>query len=176
MSLFASGHPHAPPPRPVVAVGAVVIDRSGLHPSVLLVKRGRPPAEGSWSLPGGKVEGGERLAEALRREIAEETGLFVRPGPLLAVAEIIDEAHHYVVLDYLCLVEGGSLHAGDDAREAMFVAVPELPSFDVTDSVSEVVARAVAMLSGEPLAPQDEDAISDEPTVTDDETNVELPP
>jgi len=172
---FITGHPHAPRPSPVVGVGAVVIDRAGLHPSVLLVKRGRPPAEGTWSLPGGRVEGGERLSEAVRREIAEETGLFVIPGPLLAVAEIIDEAHHYVVLDYLCHVEGGSLHAGDDAREATFVALPNLAVYGVTAAVADVIDRALALLSGAPSPPAEEDEITDEPTLNDDETKVEPP-
>lgn len=165
-SRFGSTPPHAPHPPPIVGVGGVVIDRAGAHPSVLLVKRGRPPGEGTWSLPGGKVNGGERLAEALRREIVEETGLLVNQGPLVAVAEILTEAHHYVVLDYLCSVEGGQLHAGDDARETVFVAVPDLPSYGVTGAVAEAVDRALAILEGMPL---DDGAITDEPTENDDE-------
>lgn len=161
---------------PVVGVGAVVIDPSGLHPSVLLVQRGRPPREGAWSLPGGRVEGGERLAEAVRREIAEETGLFVLPGPLVAVVEIVEEHHHYVVLDYLCQVESGELRAGDDARDARFVSVPELPSYGVSEAVADVVARALTMLSL-PAGPTPvEDEIADDPTVNDDDTGEDAPP
>src|SRR5262245_60272855 len=100
---------------PVIAVGGVVIDRSGAEPRVLLVKRARPPRAGGYSLPGGRVERGERLAFALKREMLEETGLEVRVGPLVEVVEIIDEAHHFVVLDYLCEAVGGALRAGDDA-------------------------------------------------------------
>jgi 8-oxo-dGTP diphosphatase len=130
-----------PVPAPVLAAGAVVLDHAA--GTVLLVKRGRPPGQGEWSLPGGRVEHGERLAEALRREIAEETGLRVRPGPLLAVAEIIDGAHHFVVLDYLCEVAGGTLEAGDDALEAAFFAIEDLRGLGVTDAIRDVVARAL---------------------------------
>lgn len=165
-----SSHAATPPAAPVLGVGAVVLDLSGAHASVLLVKRGRPPREGSWSLPGGRVERGERLADALRREIVEETGLFVRPGPLLAVVEIIDEAFHYVVLDYLCEVEGGDFHAGDDAAAAAFVAIPQLDAYGVTPAVKDVVDRALGLVLGGRASGGDpgEDPI-DEPTFADDE-------
>lgn len=136
------------PRPPALAVGAVVLcDRAGAGPNVLLVKRGRPPRQGGWSLPGGRVEPGERLADALRREIVEETGLHVRPGPLVAVVEIIDGEHHYVVLDYLCKAQGGELQPGDDALEAAFVPVEQLPEMGVTDAVRDVVSRALGMAS-----------------------------
>lgn len=130
---------------PRVAVGAVVLDGGGEGARVLLIKRGRPPSRGSWSLPGGRVEWGEALGEALRREIAEETGLVVRVGPLVEVVELIDEAHHYVVLDHLCEVVGGELHAGDDAAEAAFVPVADLPALGTTEAVRRVVARALEL-------------------------------
>ena len=85
---------------PRVAVGGVVLDPGGDGPRVLLVRRGRPPGEGRWSLPGGRVEPGERLAAAVVRELLEETGLVVEVGPLVEVAEILDPPHHYVILDY----------------------------------------------------------------------------
>lgn len=135
------------PVAPVLAVGAVVLDRSGPEVSVLLVKRGRPPRKGGWSLPGGRVERGEGLADALRREMAEETGLDVRVGPLVAVVEIIDEAHHYVVLDYLCARAGGALRPGDDAAEAAFVPVNAISALGVTGAVRDVVAKALAIAS-----------------------------
>jgi 8-oxo-dGTP diphosphatase len=140
--------PAADPRAPVVAVGAVVLDRSGQTPRVLLVKRGRPPLQGAWSLPGGRVELGEPLAAAVRREIAEETGLFVRVGALLAVVEILDADHHYVVLDYHCEVEHGALGAGDDAVDAAFVALTELAERGVTEAVHDVVKKAMALAEG----------------------------
>jgi ADP-ribose pyrophosphatase YjhB (NUDIX family) len=162
---------------PVLGVGAVILDRSGAHPSVLLVKRGRPPREGSWSLPGGRVERGERLAEALRREIVEETGLFVHPGPLLAVVEIIDETYHYVVLDYLCDVLGGDFHAGDDAAAATFVAIPELATFGVTPAVRDVIDRALALVetptTPPPAGDEPIDEPLDEPTFSDEATTAD---
>jgi ADP-ribose pyrophosphatase YjhB (NUDIX family) len=130
---------------PVIGVGGVVIDRAPEGPRVLLIQRKKPPRAGGWSLPGGRVERGERLADALRREMAEETGLVVRPGALVAVVEIVDEAHHFVVLDYLCEMEGGALRAGDDAADAAFVPVSELRALGVTDAVLDVVSRALAM-------------------------------
>ena len=104
--------------------------------------------EGRFSLPGGRVEPGERLAEALAREILEETGAAVRIGPLVEVVEIIDEAYHYVILDYACELLGGELRAGDDASEALLVPVAELGPYEVTEAVARVVEKAIAMTGG----------------------------
>ena len=159
------------PPRPaapVIGVGGVMLDRSGPEPSVILVKRGRAPRAGSWSLPGGRVEHGERLVEAVRREVLEETGLLVRPGPLVMVVELIDDAFHYVVLDYLCEVDGGSLRAGDDAADVAMVPVSELALYGVTPAVMDVVERALAMDFGRDTLLPPEDAPLDETTFSDD--------
>lgn len=130
------------PRTPRVAVGAVVLAGDAAAPSVLLVKRRNPPLPGAWSLPGGRVEVGEALHAAVQREVGEETGLVVRVGELVEVVEIIDEAHHYVILDYLCEIEGGALRPGDDALEAAFVEVGALTARQVTTAVHQVVARA----------------------------------
>lgn len=131
--------------RPVVAVGGIVIDRSAGEPRVILIKRGRAPSAGRWSLPGGRVEPGERLLDALARELHEEVGIFVKIGPLVAVVEVIDPPYHYVILDYLCEPLGGDLRAGDDAIEAALVPVSELAVYGVTDLVADAVTKALAM-------------------------------
>jgi 8-oxo-dGTP diphosphatase len=107
-----------------LCVGAVVVADGRL----LLVRRGRPPGLGQWSVPGGRVEAGERLADAVVRETVEETGIEVACGDLLGWVERIDEQHHFVILDFACEVVGGSDPvAGDDASEARWVPLGEVP-------------------------------------------------
>ncbi len=104
------------PSAPLVGVGAVIVHQG----RVLLVKRGTEPAKGKWSIPGGLIELGESLTDALVREVREETGLTVEPVQLV---ELLDRIHrdgeriryHYVIADYLCRVAGGSLKAASDA-------------------------------------------------------------
>jgi ADP-ribose pyrophosphatase YjhB (NUDIX family) len=129
------------PPR--LAVGGVLVEGAGPTARALLVKRGRPPGEGRWSLPGGRVEAGERLAAALVREMREETGLDVEVGPLVLIAELIDpDGPHFVVLDYACTRVGGTLAAGDDAAAVELVPVSELAARGASDLVREAVAKA----------------------------------
>jgi len=130
--------------KPVVAVGGVLI-RDGC---VLLVRRGKEPMKGRWSIPGGAVESGERLAEALEREMREETGLQVRAGELLEIVESIfrnaagDVEYHYVIHDYACEVTGGELRAGGDAAEVAQVAPADLSRYGLTESASRVIGKA----------------------------------
>lgn len=128
-----------------VAVGAVVLDPRAEGTFVLLARRNNPPRVGQWSLPGGKVERGETLTAALAREVLEECGLVVAVGPLVEVVEIIDERAHYVILDYVCAVASGELRAGDDASEVCWAPVSELASYEVTEAVARVVAKALSL-------------------------------
>ena len=111
------------PPRPILGIGAIIIE-SG---RVLLVERGREPLKGYWSLPGGVLEVGEKLADGLRREVFEETGLAIEPLSVVEIFERImrDAAgvaeYHYVLIDYLCRVMGGALHPGDDVSKTVSV-------------------------------------------------------
>ena len=121
----------APPQsRPEVAVGAVVVHDGHL----LLIRRGRGPAMGQWSVPGGRVEWGETLAQAVEREVAEETGLAVRCGPFVGWVERLGPGHHYVIMDFRAEVVGEldvNLRPGDDAAEAAWVPLEEVPSVDL---------------------------------------------
>lgn len=139
--------------RPVLAVGGIVFDGAG---RLLVIRRGRPPGAGLYTIPGGKVEPGETLAVACAREVREETGLEVEVGPLVELVEKIGRedgggddggplAYHFVIADYLCALRGGALVAGGDAAEARFVERAELDVLPVTEALRPVVDRALAM-------------------------------
>lgn len=131
----------APAPAPVVGVAAIIFDAQG---RVLLVERGRPPAVGQWTVPGGKLEPGETLAQGVAREVREETGLVVEVGALACVVERIADDHHFVILDYVARVIGGALAPGSDAPAARFVSHDELGALPLTEGLVEVLARARA--------------------------------
>jgi 8-oxo-dGTP diphosphatase len=123
------------------AVSAVIFDHDG---RVLLVERGEPPGQGLWTVPGGKVEPGELLEAAVRREVREETGLVVAVGPLVTVVERFDltAGYHYVILDYLATVQGGQLAAGSDARQVGFCDEAELDRRPLTAGLRPVIEEA----------------------------------
>ena len=127
-----------------MGVGAVIFRGE----EVLLVRRGQEPALDSWSLPGGLVELGETLEEAIGREVAEETGLRVVILGVAAVLERIfrDEAggipYHYVLVDFLCDWAGGELAPGSDITAAQFVAPGDLAKFDLPAFTVDVIRRA----------------------------------
>jgi len=126
--------------HPVVGVGAVLIHEG----KVLLIQRAKEPLRGRWIIPGGTVEVGETLEEALVREVAEETGLTVTPGHLLGVFDRIERRDgavdfHYVIVDYLCRYVSGDLRAGSDALAARFATLAELPELDLPDKALQVV-------------------------------------
>ncbi|MBI2528535.1 MAG: NUDIX hydrolase [Candidatus Rokubacteria bacterium] len=141
------------PDAPRVGVGAVVLD----GPRVLLVQRGRPPGEGKWSIPGGLVHLGERLEDAVMREVEEECGVRVA---LLGVCGVIDRVvydeaagaparpairYHWVIIDYAARVAGGRLEVGSDAADARWVPVAELDRYDTTAGIADMVRRAVGV-------------------------------
>jgi mutator protein MutT len=115
-----------------VGVGAVILDDEG---RLLCVKRGRAPAMGRWSLPGGRIEAGETAAEAVAREVFEETGLQVQVGDLIGHVDIIGEDRHYVVLDFAATVVGGIPEAGDDAAEVAWLTRRDLDTRRTTDQL-----------------------------------------
>jgi ADP-ribose pyrophosphatase YjhB (NUDIX family) len=117
-----------------------VILRGG---EVLLVKRGREPFKGFWSLPGGVVETGELLKDAVCREMREETGLEVEPLEVVEVFESISPEFHFVVIDYVCRVTGGTLQAADDVTEARWFPCRELPDH-LTAGAAGVIEKALA--------------------------------
>jgi 8-oxo-dGTP diphosphatase len=139
------------PARPIVGVGAVVVDGN----RVLLVRRANEPLKGEWSLPGGAVEAGEKLRAAVVREVREETGLDVEPGPIVDVLDRIRldpegrARYHYVLIDFLCRVTGGILCCDTDADDAAWVDVTSLDAYHVSESAVAVVRKAVGMLGTE---------------------------
>ena len=126
-------------PRP--AVGVFVFDSDG---RVLLIERGRAPAKGLWSVPGGKVEWGEAVVDACRREVLEETGVEIAVGPLVTWIERMDDAHHYVILDFVATPTrpAGVPVPGDDAAQARWLTQAELERLPLTAGLLPVLAKA----------------------------------
>ena len=114
---------------PQLAVGAVAV----VDGRLLLVRRGHGPAAGEWSVPGGRVEGGEPVVAAVVREVAEETGLEVVVDDLLGWVERFDDREHFVILDFTVTVlePDAPLQAGDDAAEAAWVPVADLDGYQL---------------------------------------------
>lgn len=125
-------------------VGALIVEGD----RILLVERGREPLKGWWSLPGGCVEPGETLDAAVRREVLEETGLVIEPVEVLEIFERImrDEEgraeYHYILVDYICSVTGGVLHADDDARRVEWIARGDLARYRITEGTLPVIEKA----------------------------------
>src|SRR5271165_4612634 len=161
------------PKRPLVGVGALIIDGD----RILLVERGQEPLKGWWSLPGGLLELGEKLTDAICREVLEETGLIVEPVAFHEIFERIipgkapdqpgkapdqpgkapdqpgkapdqtgDPEYHYVLIDYVCRVTGGSLAAASDASRAVWIPRQELNRYGITEGTLAVIERAFGKL------------------------------
>ena len=129
------------PARPILGVGALIFQQD----EVLLVERGREPLRGQWSLPGGAVETGERLEDAIAREVREETGLEVTPVQVALIFERImrdadgNAEYHYVLIDYLCQIHGGALCAGDDSNCARWFRINDLDQLSLTEGTLNVI-------------------------------------
>jgi len=135
------------PSRPILGVAGLVFEGR----SALLIKRGKEPGLGRWSIPGGAVRVGETLTQALVREMAEEVGLEVEVGPLVEVIERIYPdpegrvLYHYVVLDYLCFPGPGRLRPGSDAVEARYVHQDEWPAYGLPSITVRVLNQGLAL-------------------------------
>ena len=134
------------PNRPLVGVGVVVIkDRR-----VLLIRRGKSPRAGAWSLPGGRQRLGETVREAARRELREETGVEAEVTELLDVVDSIthDDAgaivYHYTLVDFLAEWRAGEARAGGDAAEAIWVGVEDLAPFELWDETLRLIRLGLA--------------------------------
>lgn len=131
------------PKHPLVGVGALIYERD----RILMAERGGEPLKGWWSIPGGLVETGESLDEAIRREVREETGLRVKPLGVLKIFErVIRDAqgapeYHYVLIDYVCRVTGGALRAGDDVSRAEWVRRRDLKDLRITEGTLAVIEK-----------------------------------
>lgn len=132
------------PDHPIVGVGGIIFRGD----EVLLIKRGKEPGLGQWSIPGGVVRAGETLKDAVVREVLEETHLEVE---VLALAKVLERifrdpdgrvAYHYVLVDFLCRLVKGALQPDSDAREACFVPLRDLASFKIVPATLEVIRRA----------------------------------
>ena len=129
-------------PAPVPAVGVVCLRGD----EVLLVRRGRPPRQGEWSLPGGRIESGERAVDAALRELREETGVEAEITGLIDVVDgLFPEAgRHYVLIDYAARWLSGEPVAGDDAVEARFVALDAVEALIGWPETRRVIRMAAA--------------------------------
>jgi ADP-ribose pyrophosphatase YjhB (NUDIX family) len=135
------------PNQPIVGVGGVVIHRD----RVLLIRRGKEPLKGEWSIPGGMLELGEELTAGVRRELKEETGLEVEPLECILVFDRVTKhggrvKYHYVIIDYLCRKKRGRLRPASDVVDARWVGREDLPLYHLTELVTTVILRAFEMM------------------------------
>jgi 8-oxo-dGTP diphosphatase len=136
------------PSRPFLGVGALIFEAG----KILLIERGKEPLKGYWSIPGGIVETGEKLAEAIRREVAEETGLDVDPYSMFEIFErIIPDGegkpeYHYVLIDYLCRKVAGVPAPASDVSRVEWVAEQDLREYRLTEGTLGVIEKAFAKL------------------------------
>ena len=135
---------------PIVGVGAVIWRGPD---TLLLIRRGQPPRHGEWSIPGGRVEPGETLREALVREIAEETGLTVAVGELINVVELFERdsdgaLSHYVLIDFSCQAGAAEAHPASDVTECRWVSPAEAVSCVPWEETRRIIRRSAFLTWG----------------------------
>lgn len=136
------------PDTPRVGVAAAVFNEAG---EVLLVKRGRPPGAGTWGIPGGRLELGERLAEGARREVREECGVEIEVGAIISAFESITHdgagrvEYHYVVVDYWAEYVSGEAAAQDDAAAVAWVGPADLDKYPMPADTRAVILQGRGM-------------------------------
>jgi 8-oxo-dGTP diphosphatase len=134
-----------------VGVGGVIVSEG----RTLLIRRGHPPLEGQWSIPGGTLELGETLQEGASRELLEETGIEVRVGELIEVFDRVyhDEEgrirYHFVIADYICEAVSGEAQAGGDATDVAWAREDELEKFSLTPTATRIIRTAFARRGGQ---------------------------
>jgi len=144
------------PPPPAIGVSAIVFDN---EERVLLVRRGQAPARGQWHPPGGKLEPGESLIEACRREVKEETGLDVTIGPIMSVVERRLEGFHYVIIDFLATLQDPARTEclpADDVLAVEWVSCQRLADYDTVEGLLPILERARRVWRGEKMGLHDE--------------------
>ncbi|WP_158915683.1 NUDIX hydrolase [Caulobacter sp. S45] len=140
-----AGPPEALTRRPVPAVGVVCLRGR----EVLLVRRSKPPRQGEWSLPGGRIEWGERTADAALRELVEETGVEAELTGLIDVVDgVFGPDTHYVLIDYAARWLSGEPRAGDDAADAAFHSLDALEGLGLWDETRRIILMAAVLDAG----------------------------
>ena len=141
-----------PLPVPTLGVSGIVFNQKN---QILLIRRNQPPAMGFWSIPGGKLETGESLAEACQREIKEETGLLTEVKHIVAVVERRVEGFHYVIIDYLAQLsdeENNQPIALSDVSEARWVSLDCLGDYELVEGLAEIISRTYRTYTGDHVA------------------------
>jgi len=134
------------PKQPLVGVGALIVENG----RVVLIKRGKAPLLGEWSIPGGMLELGETLRQGAEREALEETGLVVRATELLGVFDrVVPDSdgtiiYHYVLIDFLCERVSGQLRAGADAADAQWFTPDDVAKLPLAEDTAGVIRAALA--------------------------------
>lgn len=139
-------------PMPAIGVGGIVFNRQN---QVLLIQRNQPPAIGLWSIPGGKLEAGETLTAACKREIKEETGLETEIKNIVAVVERRIENFHYVIIDYLVSLadeDHATPIAQSDIADAKWVDLESMADYELVDGLAEIIRRTFRIYKGDCLA------------------------